>query len=109
MKTRRCTDVSQVAEHPGVLVRDVIASANGALRFAMRLFELAPGASTTPHTHWWEHGVFVLSGQGKIIGDGEEAVMEEGTVIFTSPDELHSFVNTGSVLLRYILINPLQR
>jgi len=108
MKVSNYLDTKPVQERPGVVVRDVIGAEDGAPRFCMRVFEVEPGSSTTPHTHWWEHEVFVLSGQGAVAGEQGEIPIAKDSVIFIAPDEHHYFVNKGNEPLRYILLNPLE-
>ena len=107
MKVSNYLDTKPVEELPGVVVRDVITADDGAPNFYMRVFELEPGKSTAPHTHWWEHEVFVLSGRGVVVGEGGEIEIAKESVIFTAPEELHGFINKGNEPLRYILLNPL--
>ncbi len=89
------------------MVRDVITAEDGAPNFRMRIFTVAPGAATKPHTHWWEHEVFVLSGRGVLVGEQGEIEITRDSVIYTAPEELHGFVNKGNEPLRYIMLNPL--
>ena len=107
MKVSKYLDTKPVQELPGVVVRDVINADDGAPNFCMRIFEVEPGSSTTPHTHWWEHEVFVLSGQGVVVDEQGEIEIAEESVIYIAPWELHGFTNKGSKPLRYILLNPL--
>ena len=70
MKVSKYLDAKPVPELPGVVKREVINADDGAPRIYMRVFEVEPGSSTPSHSHWWEHWVFVLSGQG-VVGSGE--------------------------------------
>jgi quercetin dioxygenase-like cupin family protein len=107
VKVRSYLETKPAQELPGVSVRDVITPDDGAPNFCMRIFELATGAATKPHTHWWEHEIFVLSGRGAAVGEKEEIEITKDSVIFTAPYELHSFVNKGNEPLRYVMLNPL--
>jgi len=109
MKVSNYLDTEPVQERPGVTVRDVITAEDGATRFVMRIFEVGPGASTNPHTHRWEHELFVLSGRGAVVSEQEEIPITKDSVIFIASDEHHYFVNKGNEPLRYILLNPLQQ
>jgi len=56
-----------------VRVKWLIDEKVGAENFAMRLFEVEPGGYTPYHKHPWEHEVFVLEGDGVVVGvDGEK-------------------------------------
>ena len=106
MKVENYTDTKPVQEMPGVIIRDVISADDGAPNFVMRIFEVEPGHATKPHTHWWEHEIFVFSGKGAVVGDDGETEIGTNTIIYTEPDELHGFTNKGDEPLRYILLNP---
>jgi quercetin dioxygenase-like cupin family protein len=108
MKVQSYREVEPSTEIPGVSLHTVISAADGAPRFSMRVFEVEPGASTPFHSHWWEHEVFILSGQGKVrASDGERALVPNDAV-FVGCDEEHCFINTGSELLRFICCVPHQ-
>jgi len=92
---------------PGTTIRWVIDQKDGAPRFALRVFELEPGASTPFHSHWWEHEVFVLAGEGVVRGEGGESPLRAGNAVFVPPDEKHQFVNTGQEVFRFICIVPI--
>ncbi|MFC2034625.1 cupin domain-containing protein [Chloroflexota bacterium] len=107
MKVSNYLDTKSVEELLGVVKREVISGKDGAPRFCMLVFEVESGSSTIPHTHWWEHEVFVLSGRGLVVGEQGEIQIASDSVIFIAPDEYHYFVNNGDETLRYILLNPL--
>ena len=65
------TKVFNTAPAKGVTGRVVIGSADGAVNFAMRIFELAPGGHTPLHAHEWEHEIFVHAGRGAAYRAGE--------------------------------------
>jgi len=109
MKVINYLDTKAVREIPGITMREVISADDGASNFSMRFFEVEPGSATKPHSHWWEHGIFVLSGQGLVVGEEGETKMAEGSVIYIAPEEPHHFVNNGTVPLRYILLNSLKQ
>ena len=103
-------DFREVEAQPaveGVTMRVVIGPAEGAPVFNMRVFEVQPGHNTPHHSHWWEHEVFVLAGEGTVKVEGTEKAIGQGTVVFITPDEAHCFTNTGSDTLRFICVIPL--
>lgn len=108
MKIKHWTDVQeQVAEGiDGVTVRWVIGRQDDAPHFAMRVFDVQPGCSTPYHNHWWEHEVFVLDGDGLVVGGGGETPIATGSVILVEGDERHQFRNTGDQVLRFICLIP---
>ena len=98
-----------VVEEPGLTVRWLVSDLEEQPEFAMRLYELQPGAATTPHVHGWEHQVFVLAGQGVVIGGEDECLLGEGDVVYISPLERHQFVNAGEEVLRFLMVFPIPR
>ena len=107
MKVHNYLETEAIEDAPGVLRRVVIGADDGAPRFAMRVFEIRSGSSTPFHSHWWEHEVFVLSGEGIVKSEGNEKSIGEGTVVFVAPNEEHCFANTGNDILRFICVIPL--
>ena len=93
---------------PGATIRWVIGAPEGAPTFAMRVIELAPGASSAHHSHAWEHEVFVLSGKGTVWAASGETPICEGDAVFVPPNEEHEFKNGGVDPLRFICLIPLQ-
>ncbi len=89
-----------------VTVRWLIDKKLGAENFAMRLFEFKPGGHTPLHRHPWEHEIFVLEGEGVVVGEDGEYQISKGSVVFISANELHQFRNTGTDILRIICLIP---
>ncbi len=81
----------------------------GASKFVMRQFDLAPGGHTPRHRHPWEHEVFVLAGQGAVMGAGGEHCMRAVDAVLVPSDEEHQFVNTGPAPLRFLCLIPVQQ
>ena len=108
MKVQHYTDVpaSPVDGAPGATVRWVITEADGAPHFAMRVFEVAPGASTEHNEHWWEHEVFVLAGTGYVRSEQGNHPLSEGVVALIPGGEKHQIVNDGQAVLRFICLVP---
>jgi quercetin dioxygenase-like cupin family protein len=108
VKVANYRDIEQKAEAsaPGVSVRWAITDQDGAPNFAMRIFEVVPGASTPHHAHRWEHEVFVLAGSGAVRAGEEEVPLREGDVVFVAPHEKHQFMNRGAGVLRFICSIP---
>jgi quercetin dioxygenase-like cupin family protein len=90
----------------GVTMRVVIGPDEGAPFFNMRVFEVQPGHSTPHHSHWWEHEIFVLSGQGVIKAEGGEQAVGHGSTAFVPGGEMHQLQNTGDEVLRFICLVP---
>ena len=90
----------------GVTIRWLISKNDGAPRFQMRLFEVAPGGHSPLHTHEWEHEVFILEGEGVLTFEGEEKPFSAGHFVFVPESREHSFRNTGSGRLAFLCMVP---
>ncbi|MCS7224488.1 MAG: cupin domain-containing protein [Armatimonadetes bacterium] len=86
----------EIAEVPGVTVRWLIGEKEGAPNFHMRLFTLAPGASTPWHQHPWEHEIFVLKGNGSVRSESGIHTLGPGSAVFVAPNEWHQFRNESA-------------
>jgi quercetin dioxygenase-like cupin family protein len=102
-------DFREVAAQPaveGVTMRVVIGPEEGAPVFNMRVFEVQPGHNTPHHSHWWEHEVFVLAGQGVVNTEQGDQPISHGCTVFVPGGEMHQFRNTGDDVLRFICLVP---
>jgi quercetin dioxygenase-like cupin family protein len=109
MKILRYTDVKAEEADEGasrLRVRWLITKDAGAQNFAMRLFEMEPGGHSPLHAHAWEHEVFVLEGEGTVIGDGGEKPIKPGNAVFVPPNERHQFRNEGKKTLKFLCVVP---
>ncbi|MGD0159141.1 MAG: cupin domain-containing protein [Candidatus Bathyarchaeia archaeon] len=88
-------------------VRWLITKETGAPTFAMRLFEMEPGGHSPFHNHDWEHEVFVLEGEGLVVGGKEEKKIKAGDAVFMPPNEKHQFKNNGKKTLKFLCLVPL--
>lgn len=91
---------------PGVKIRWVIDKKRGAENFAMRVFEVDPGAATPLHNHWYEQEMYILEGQGVMVSDKNEHQVEPGNVLWVAPFERHQIKNTGKDTLKFICCVP---
>jgi quercetin dioxygenase-like cupin family protein len=94
-------------EAKGVTIRWLISEKEGAPHFAMRLFELQPGGHTPYHKHSWEHEVFLLKGEGALVGEGETHIIREGDAIFVPGEENHQFRNTSEETMTFLCMVPI--
>ncbi len=92
----------------GVFVRWLIKGEDGARAFAMRLFELEPGAHILPHKHPWEHEIYVLEGVGRVRIGGEHYDVGKDYFIFIPPNVEHEYWNTGESRLKFLCMIPLK-
>jgi len=89
-------------------VRWLITKGTGAQNFAMRLFEMEPGGHSPLHVHPWEHEVFILEGEGTVVGPEGERKFKPGDVIFIPPNEKHQLKNNGKKTVRFLCLVPLR-
>ena len=89
-------------------VRWLITKDTGARNFAMRLFEMEPGGFSPFHNHPWEHEVFILQGEGTVIGEGYERKFRDGMVIFIPSNEKHQFKNSGKKDVKFLCLIPIK-
>ena len=92
---------------PGAtMIRQIIGAPGEVAHFVMRVVDLQPGQATPFHAHWWEHGLYILAGQGRVRTSEAEHPVSEGCVVFVPGNETHQFVNDGEEALRYICVVP---
>ena len=109
LKVFSYTDVDAEAADEGAVklkVRWLITKDIGAPNFAMRLFEMQPGGNSPLHTHDWEHEVFILEGEGTVVGKEGEKKFKPGDAVFIRPNEKHQFKNTGKKLVKFLCLVP---
>ncbi len=90
----------------GVTVRWLITKEMGAKNFAMRLFEVDVGGYSPLHSHLWEHEVFILEGEGEVVGEESPMRLIAGDVIYIPPNEKHQLRNTGESKLKFLCLIP---
>jgi len=106
VKVNHYLDTKPMEEVPGAVMHRVICEEHGAPNFCMRVFDIAPGFSSPSHFHPWEHEVFILSGQGKVVGEDGEKKLSKDIALYIAPNEKHFLVATGKRPLRFICVIP---
>jgi quercetin dioxygenase-like cupin family protein len=109
MEVKRSLEVSAepVEGVPGVTVRWLWAGPDGAPTFALRLFEVEPGAATPHHSHAHEHEVYILSGHALLRGTSQQRSLDPGDTVLVLPNDEHQFINAGREPLRFLCAIPL--
>jgi quercetin dioxygenase-like cupin family protein len=87
-------------------VRWLITKETGAKNFAMRLFEMEAGGYSPLHIHDWEHEVFILEGEGVVVGGKEEKKFKAGDAIFIPPNEKHQLKNSSEKPVKFLCLIP---
>lgn len=110
MKIKKYADVNATRfENPevkGVAGRVVIGKDDGANNFCMRVFEIDTTGNTPRHSHAWEHEMFVHSGEGEILGNGQWTPIRAGDVVFIPGNEEHQMRNNGKEPLTVVCLVP---
>ncbi|KAF1078464.1 cupin domain-containing protein [Methanogenium sp. MK-MG] len=92
----------------GMTARFLVTSADDNPRSALWLLEFRPGGSTDWHRHQEEHQIYLLEGEGVVVGDDKtKTAVRAGDVISTLPCENHLFMNTGTGILKMICAVPI--
>ncbi len=104
------TEVAPQTLQDGIRIRWLITDKDGAPNFAMRVIEIDPGVTFPPHTHPYEHEIYVLEGRGVLTNpEGDVGIMEPGKFVFVEPSAPHGYRNIGEETWRFICIIPLQK
>lgn len=106
IQVRDFQEVEAEPAYEGVTMRVLIGPKEGAPFFTMRMFEVQPGYETAYHSHWWEHEVFVLSGQGVMRTEQGDHSIGHGSAIFVPGGEIHQLRSTGDEPLRFLCLVP---
>ncbi len=109
----KCVHSSQIklekmeeAGAEGLGVRWLLTRNDGAPNFAMRLFEVLPEGRSPLHAHDWEHEVYILEGECKVVCEDQEKIATAGYVVFVPPNEKHQFKNVGKSTLKFLCLVP---
>ncbi|NOY78767.1 MAG: cupin domain-containing protein [Calditrichaeota bacterium] len=111
MTIKTITDIS-VETYDSDTVKGVkkwvlLSEPDGAPNFRMRLFEVKPAGFTPYHQHDYEHEVFILEGEGEVVGEKGTHPISAGQAVLVLPNEWHQFKNTGQVPLKFICVIPM--
>ncbi len=90
----------------GVTIRWLIKKEDGAPNYAMRYFEMEPGAEIPEHSHPWEHEIYFLQGRCRVTEGEEEVIAEKDTALFIRPGLPHSYKNIGDEKAVFLCIIP---
>ncbi|MGC9001000.1 cupin domain-containing protein [Caldisericum sp.] len=78
----------------------------GSRNFFIRAFEIEPGFSTEKDSHNYEHGIFILEGNGVAYIERDEILISKYDSFFIPPNFEHMIKNNGSEILRFICVVP---
>jgi len=84
----------------------VIGADDNAPNFYLRRFTVQKDGYSPKHSHPYEHEVYCLAGNGKILIDDKWHDFEKDYVIFVPPDVIHQFKNIGDSELIFLCAIP---
>ena len=84
----------------------VIGKRDGAVNFAVRYYEIAPGGRTSFDRHEHDHGVYVLSGSARALTGCDVYEIGPGDILYIPPNEQHQFENTGDDPFSFLCAVP---
>lgn len=90
----------------GAGIRWLLSERDGETGMAMRVIEIEAGGQTPDHAHSWEHQVFMLKGEGRVIVEGETRAIAPGAAIFVAPGENHTFHNDSDETMEFVCMIP---
>ena len=74
---------------------EVILDIPPAKEFRIHITRFQPGAGANPHSHEWEHAMYIMGGTGRVEIQGEDTIVKEGMLAFVPQDAVHSILNIG--------------
>ena len=89
----------------------------GSIRAKMRVDELGkilhgvlePGSTIGLHTHETSSEIiYILSGEGKVLYDGEYETLSAGSCHYCPKGHTHSLINDSGALLEFFAVVPVQ-
>ena len=98
-------EYEKVPAGEGVYI-SVMISSEKAPHFAMRKFKIQKGGYMPYHTNSVEHEQFVLSGEAKVVIDGEEFRAKKGDVLFIPAGIPHSYESVGEEDYEFLCLVP---
>lgn len=90
----------------GVQIREMITDRDGARHFAMRVFDVQPGAGTPFHIHGWEHEVYIVAGTGTVRTESGDTPFKPSDSIYVAPNERHCFMADAGQPVQMICCIP---
>lgn len=98
--------ITDVPEAERTKIQWLVSKDDGAQNFFMRRITIEPGGKTPRHTHNYEHEVYVLSGQGRVLITDRWHEFKKDFVIYVPPNVEHQFENAGNKNLTFLCIIP---
>lgn len=93
----------------GTRMAVMVGKDDGAPHFAMRHVEIRPGGHSPLHSHDYEHEVYVVSGTGTVLLEGQDQPIKTGDAILVPAGETHQFKGTGEEPLCFLCMVPVEQ
>ncbi len=95
----------------GASMAVMIGREHNAPHFALRSISVEPGGNTPKHQHDYEHEVFVVSGEGSVLLEGEYHPIKSGDTILVPANELHQFKSSSELEepLNFLCLVPVEQ
>lgn len=77
----------------GNKVHWMVSKEDGSTHFEMRQVTIPPAGKSSKGRHEHEHVVYVLQGEGEIVGANENQVLLPGCSVFVPSNEEHQWIN----------------
>ena len=110
MRVKHYKEVELKPEHAarGAGIRWLLSERDGMTDMAMRVIEIEPGGQTPEHSHPWEHQVFILKGNGRVVTEGQTQEFAPGCAVFVGPNEAHTFHNDSEETVEFVCMIPVR-
>ena len=108
VKNYKEVELKKESEARGAGVRWLLGESDGLTDMSMRVVEIEPGGNTPEHHHPWEHQVFILKGEGRVIAAGETREFGPGSAVFVGPNEDHTFINDSPETMEFVCMIPVR-
>ena len=91
---------------PGVTFTGLAAPSRGARENAVWRVRMLPGTPPNPHRLTREEVIVAVSGNARVLIDGVESELPEGSAVIVPPDTEFSLFNPGQTMFEAIAVLP---
>ena len=88
----------------GVSVKYLVGKGEGASKFFLREYHVAPGGTTSFDRHPYEHEVYVLKGTARVRVGSVMKDVKQGEAVFVPSNREHQFKNAGRGELVFLCV-----
>ena len=107
MVVKEIDEVAVDVTQSGNAVSWLVEKTDGSQCFEIRKICIPPGKCSSYGSHSHEHGVYVLSGSGYIVGKDTKKLLTPQMSVFVPGNEEHQWINASSnVAFEFICVIP---